>query len=68
MILSSGVDAARFPEAVRIACNAGASGFLAGRAIWASVVGSPDLETDLREVSVPTLRRLGEIVDDAVAR
>nr|HEK5342120.1 sulfofructosephosphate aldolase [Escherichia coli] len=42
VILSSGVDEKLFPRAVRVAMTAGASGFLAGRAVWASVVGLPD--------------------------
>ncbi|WP_129839813.1 aldolase [Streptomyces sp. RFCAC02] len=67
VILSSGVHADRFGNAVRVACRAGASGFLAGRAVWQSVIGARDTETVLRDVSVPRLRRLGEIVDEAVA-
>jgi sulfofructosephosphate aldolase len=68
VVLSSGVDAERFPATVDLACRAGASGFLAGRAVWASVVGRNDVEASLREVSIPRLQRLGRIVDDAVAR
>ncbi|GAA5140591.1 hypothetical protein [Pseudonocardia adelaidensis] len=68
VVLSSGVPAARFPDAVRLACEAGASGFLAGRAVWASVVGSPRLEEDLEEVAVPALQRLVRVVDDAAGR
>lgn len=68
VVLSSGVPAEIFPDAVRLACQAGASGFLAGRAIWASVVGSPTMADDLRTISVDRLRRLGDIVDESVAR
>ncbi|XTZ16531.1 hypothetical protein ACQSSU_03835 [Micromonospora echinospora] len=68
VVLSSGVPAERFPDAVRLACGAGASGFLAGRAIWASVVGSPTMVDDLRTISVDRLRRLCDVVDDAVSR
>jgi sulfofructosephosphate aldolase len=68
VVLSSGVPADLFPRAVQLACEAGASGFLAGRAVWASVIGSDDIERDLREVSVPRLQRLAELVDAAVAR
>jgi len=50
VILSSGVDEKLFPRAVRVAMTAGASGFLAGRAVWASVVGLPDNELMLRDV------------------
>ncbi|MDR2974446.1 MAG: aldolase [Propionibacteriaceae bacterium] len=67
VILSSGVQADLFGNAVRIACRAGASGFLAGRAVWASVVGARNTATMLADVAVPRLRRLGDIVDEAVA-
>jgi sulfofructosephosphate aldolase len=68
VVLSSGVPRELFPTAVRIACSAGASGFLAGRAVWASVIGSDDVERDLREISVPRLQHLGTVVDEAMAR
>jgi sulfofructosephosphate aldolase len=38
VVLSQGVEMADFPSAVRAACAAGASGFLAGRAIWRDCV------------------------------
>lgn len=66
VVLSSGVPAESFPRAVELACAEGASGFLAGRAVWASVIGSPDVEGDLAAVSVPRLQQLGEVVDAAV--
>ncbi len=68
VILSSGVDEKLFPRAVRIAMSAGASGFLAGRAVWSSVVGLPDSEMMLRDIALPKLRRLGEVVDEMIAR
>lgn len=68
VILSSGVEADIFGRAVRIAVDAGASGFLAGRAVWASVIGAQDPQTMLRDVSVPRLRRLAEIVDEGFGR
>jgi sulfofructosephosphate aldolase len=68
VVLSSGVPADLFPNAVELACQEGASGFLAGRAVWASVIGSDDLERDLQEVCVPRLQRLGQLVDSAVLR
>jgi sulfofructosephosphate aldolase len=40
VILSSGVQAKDFPDAVRAARAGGASGFLAGRAIWANATGA----------------------------
>ena len=68
VILSSGVDDKLFPRAVSVAMQAGASGFLAGRAVWSSVIGLPDTEMMLRDISVPKLQRLGEIVDEMMAR
>ncbi|EOG9514243.1 sulfofructosephosphate aldolase [Salmonella enterica] len=68
VILSSGVDEKLFPRAVRVAMETGASGFLAGRAVWSSVIGLPDTELMLRDVSAPKLQRLGEIVDEMMAK
>jgi sulfofructosephosphate aldolase len=67
VVLSSGVPHDLFPRAVRLACEEGASGFLAGRAVWRTVVGAPDVTAALRRDAVPRLRELGEIVDTAVA-
>lgn len=68
VVLSSGVPADLFPQAVELACREGASGFLAGRAVWAAVIGSDDVERDLNEVSIPRLQRLGALVDEVVQR
>jgi len=68
VVLSSGVPADHFPTAVELACREGASGFLAGRAVWAAVIGSDEVERDLNEVSIPRLQRLGELVDEVVQR
>jgi sulfofructosephosphate aldolase len=67
VVLSQGVTADDFPTAVRAACNGGASGFLAGRAIWADIVGPGDFRTRLREKASPRLAALTAIVD-SVAR
>ncbi|MGP3964042.1 hypothetical protein ACTWPT_49560 [Nonomuraea sp. 3N208] len=68
VVLSQGVDRDDFPAAVRAACRAGASGMLAGRAIWSDLVGidvsSHDLAAALRARAVPRLQRLAEIVDE----
>ncbi len=61
VVLSQGVRRERFLDAVTAACRGGASGFLAGRALWSDVVGG-QLD-DLRTVSVPRLERLTEVVD-----
>lgn len=66
VVLSSGVIAERFPETVALACRQGASGFLAGRAIWASVVGERDLSTALRTTAAERLSRLCEVVDENI--
>jgi sulfofructosephosphate aldolase len=67
VILSSGVDPDLFPNAVRQAVAAGAQGFLAGRAVWSCTLGFPDPSAALRDLAVPRLKRLGEIVDEALA-
>ena len=63
VVLSAGVALEDFPRAVEAACRGGASGFLAGRAIWSDAVGAADVRGALREHAVPRLQRLGEIVD-----
>ena len=63
VVLSQGVDPEDFPAAVQASCRGGASGFLAGRALWTSTLGADDPTEILRERSVPRLRALGEIVD-----
>lgn len=63
VVLSQGVPQERFAAAVEAACRAGASGFLAGRALWSDVVGAPDVPAALAERSRPRLQQLGEIVD-----
>jgi sulfofructosephosphate aldolase len=63
VVLSQGVDRDDFLGAVRAACQGGASGFLAGRALWSDVVGRPDVGRALAEVAVPRLERLVEVVD-----
>lgn len=68
VILSSGVTPDEFPEAVRIACESGASGFLAGRAVWAPSLGADDVSVDLENNAVARLQRLAEIADRSVGR
>jgi len=63
VVLSQGVDRADFLGAVTAACQGGASGFLAGRALWSDVVGAADVPARLRQVSAPRLERLAEVVD-----
>lgn len=63
VVLSQGVPRDRFLPAVQAACRAGASGFLAGRALWSDVVGAEDVPARLRKLSVPRLAALAEVVD-----
>ena len=64
VVLSNGVKQPNFAEAVKACCKGGASGFLAGRAVWADIVGSTDIPKALREVSIPRLNELTAIVDE----
>ncbi|MBX3030615.1 MAG: hypothetical protein KF809_10670 [Chloroflexi bacterium] len=65
VVLSTGVPDARFPELVAASCRGGASGFLAGRAIWSRAVPGTDVEDTRRllEGSSDDLRHLAAIVD-----
>lgn len=67
VVLSNGVRAEDFIDAVDAACAGGASGFLAGRAIWADTVTSQDPRDAMRSRSVPRLQRLSEVVAAAHA-
>jgi len=64
VVLSNGVAAEDFASAVKASCQGGASGFLAGRAIWADVIGTPDYKSELQNRSVARLQHLCEIVDE----
>jgi sulfofructosephosphate aldolase len=65
VVLSSGVDQDVFPTAVELACREGASGFLAGRAVWQACIGAADVERELSDGAVARFRRLAEVVDAA---
>ena len=62
VVLSQGVAPDDF-RAVAAACRGGASGFLAGRALWTSTLAAEDPTELLRGQSVPRLRELAAIVD-----
>lgn len=64
VVLSQGVAANDFPGAVRAACRGGASGFLAGRALWTVTLGADDPTDLLRTQSLPRLQELSAIVDE----
>ena len=65
VLLSAGVGPHEFAFDVELACLAGASGFLAGRAVWYDALEAyPDLDAvrdRLRRVSLPYLRSLRAI-------
>ncbi len=65
-MLSNGVELSSFPEAVTEARRGGASGFLAGRAIWADAVAEDDIAVALRDRSIARLKQLTDIVDREV--
>lgn len=67
VVLSTGVPHEKFPRAVELACSEGASGFLAGRAVWRQVVGEADVAAALDTYAAPRLRELGDIVDSCMA-
>ncbi|HWJ32864.1 MAG TPA: hypothetical protein VNR59_11030 [Gaiellaceae bacterium] len=64
VVLSQGVDPERYPAAVEAACRGGASGMLAGRAVWTATLAADDPRPLLRAHSVPRLRELAAIVDE----
>ncbi len=66
VILSSGVAEADFPRAIEVACEAGASGFLAGRAVWASCLGATDVNQCLAGPAVDRLDHFAAIADRVV--
>ncbi len=63
VLLSAGVDFDVFSEQARIASSAGASGWLAGRAIWKEVtkMGPADRTTFLKDVAIPRAEKLAAI-------
>ncbi len=65
VLLSAGVGYDTFKQQAQIACENGASGFLAGRAIWQEAPGLPEDEQDdfLASTSVGRLQELTEIAN-----
>jgi len=63
VVLSQGVEPDAYPRAVEAACRGGASGILAGRAVWTATLEADDPTELLRERSVPRLEELARIVD-----
>ena len=67
VVLSNGVTRSEFPDAVAEAVKGGASGFLAGRAVWEDTVAQTNSRAALQEHSIDRLERLREIVDGAAS-
>jgi len=66
VLLSAGVDFESFRKQVKIACKAGASGFLAGRALWqegAQIRSRDDRMNFFQNTAAPRLKELAEIAD-----
>lgn len=67
VVLSNGVPPERFDDAAVAACRGGASGFLAGRAIWTASLLAPDPAAHLATVAARRLQALGARIDAAAA-
>jgi tagatose 1,6-diphosphate aldolase len=61
VLLSAGIDYARFRKEVEIACKAGASGFMAGRALWQEATQIDSREERLDFFKSQTVSRLKEL-------
>jgi tagatose 1,6-diphosphate aldolase len=64
VILSAGVDFNAFYQQVEIACQAGASGFLGGRALWQEAIDITDAQKRVEFLSttgVDRIKRLSEV-------
>jgi tagatose 1,6-diphosphate aldolase len=65
VLLSAGTDFRRFKKEVEIACRAGASGFMAGRALWQEAAGTGSREKRLTFFKTQTVSRLKELASIA---
>jgi tagatose 1,6-diphosphate aldolase len=66
VLLSAGVDFNSFQKQVEIACKAGASGFLAGRALWqegAQIRSREERMNFFQNTAATRLKKLAEIAD-----
>jgi tagatose 1,6-diphosphate aldolase len=66
VILSAGVDYDTFKEEVKIACQAGASGFLGGRAIWQEALKFTDVQERINFLNTTVVDRLKELCEITV--
>jgi tagatose 1,6-diphosphate aldolase len=64
-LLSAGVDFDIFERQVKVACQCGASGFLAGRAIWKEcvIMSAEDRKQFLAQTATDRLQRLAALAD-----
>jgi len=65
VILSAGVDYDTFKQQVTIACQAGASGFLGGRAIWQEATEIDSRDSRIAFLSEVAVKRMKELVEIA---
>jgi tagatose 1,6-diphosphate aldolase len=65
VLLSAGVSYEKFKKEVEIACKAGASGFMAGRALWQEAAQANSREERLVFFENQTVARLKELADIA---
>ena len=65
VLLSAGTDFERFRKEVEIACKAGASGFMAGRALWQEAPHISSREERLEFFKSQTVSRLKELTQIA---
>jgi len=65
VLLSAGTDFVRFRKEVEIACKAGASGFMAGRALWQEATQISSREERLNFFKSQTVSRLKELTQVA---
>jgi tagatose-1,6-bisphosphate aldolase len=64
-LLSGGVDLATFSRQLTVACDSGASGYVAGRAIWKDLVATA--RDDNGGATIEAQRRLQSLTDIAMA-
>ncbi len=64
-LLSAGVDFETFTRQLTVACQAGASGYIAGRAIWQEALSraGADRDTFIRQTVIPRMETLNDIVN-----
>ncbi len=65
VILSAGIDYPAFRHEVELACRAGASGFLGGRAIWQEAIAMRDRKERVKFLSATVVDRLKELTEIA---